>query len=93
MGMALNGEREQNLLALEGDQEPEDPDAACISLEAEVPEVLFQGMRDFIRSHPQWDQYSVITSALAGFLFQNGCQDQSVSEHYLDGLFVRPGAP
>jgi len=60
-----------------------------VSLEAEVPEVLFDGMREFISSHPDWDQYSVITSALAGFLFQNGCSDSSVTQHYLDGLFLR----
>jgi hypothetical protein len=64
--------------------------SASVSLEAEVPEVLFVGMRDFISAHPHWDQYSVITSALAGFLFQNGCQEPIVSEHYLDGLFQRP---
>lgn len=60
-----------------------------ISLEAEVPEVLFNGMRDFIHSHPHWDQYSLISSALASFLFQNGCNDHQVSKHYLDGLFQR----
>lgn len=63
---------------------------ASVSLEAEVPEVLFEGMRSFIRTHPHWDQYSVISSALAGFLFQNGCNDQSVTRHYLDGLFHKP---
>ena len=63
---------------------------ASVSLEAEVPEVLFEGMRSFIHSHPDWDQYSVISSALAGFLFQNGCGDQQVTRHYLDGLFSRP---
>jgi hypothetical protein len=47
-------------------------------------------MRSFLENHPQWDQYSVITSALAGFLFQNGCHDRSVTQHYLDGLFLRP---
>lgn len=62
---------------------------SSISLEAEVPEVLFEGMRDFLRAHPQWDQYSLITSALAGFLFQNGCSDHSVTQHYLDGLFLQ----
>lgn len=69
-----------------------DPERAptCVTLEAEVPEVLFQGMRSFLENHPQWDQYSVITSALAGFLFQNGCHDRSVTQHYLDGLFLRP---
>lgn len=65
--------------------------AARVSLEAEVPEVLFDGMRHFIRNHPDWDQYSVITSALAGFLFQNGCGDRCVTQHYLDGLFQREG--
>lgn len=59
----------------------------CISLEAEVPEVLFDGMREFLSDHPDWDQYSVITSALAGFLFQNGCTDRCVSSFYLDGIF------
>lgn len=63
---------------------------ARISLEAEVPEVLFQGMREFIATHPSWDQYQLITSALAGFLFQNGCQEHCVTKHYLDGLFLRP---
>ncbi len=64
---------------------------ARVSLEAEVPEVLFDGMRHFIHSHPHWDQYTVITSALAGFLYQNGCGDSSVTQHYLDGLFLRQG--
>ncbi|MDM7952698.1 MAG: DUF2811 domain-containing protein [Cyanobium sp. CZS 25K] len=65
-------------------------DVTSVSLEAEVPEVLYEGMRDFINTHPLWDQYSVITSALAGFLFQNGCQEPVVSQHYLDGLFQKP---
>ena len=65
--------------------------AARISLEAEVPEVLFDGMRAFLQSRPDWDQYRVITSALAGFLFQNGCGDRCVAQHYLNGLFMRAG--
>ena len=58
-----------------------------ISLEAELPEVLFEGMKAFIAANPGWDQYSVITSALACFLFQNGCSDKCVTQHYLDGMF------
>lgn len=65
--------------------------AARISLEAEVPEVLFDGMRAFLQSRPDWDQYRLITSALAGFLFQNGCGDRCVAQHYLNGLFMRAG--
>lgn len=69
--------------------DPEQPQGAPrISLEAEVPEALFDGMKAFLSNRPDWDQYRVITSALAGFLFQNGCSDQSVTQHYLNGLFV-----
>lgn len=60
-----------------------------VNLEAEVPEVLFDGLREFIRAHPNWDQYRVITSALAGFLFQNGCSEHTVLQHYVDGLFLQ----
>ena len=58
-----------------------------VSLEAEVPETLFIGMREFIRKHPQWDQYSVITFALADFLFLNGARDACVKDRYLAALF------
>ena len=60
-----------------------------ISLEAEVPEVLLDGMRDFLSRHPHMDQMQLITSALASFLFQNGSNDRLVTQHYLDGLFER----
>lgn len=73
----------------EGETGVDAGEALNVSLEAEVPEVLFEGMRQFISSNPDWDQYSLITSALAGFLFQNGCSDRSVTQFYLDGLFLR----
>ncbi|PHX67759.1 MAG: hypothetical protein CK549_04360 [Cyanobium sp. Baikal-G2] len=31
----------------------------------------------------------MISSALSSFLFQHGCADQGVSQHYLNGLFLR----
>ena len=61
--------------------------AAYVSMEAEIPEVLYRGMKDFIGEHPSWDQYQVMSSALAHFLFQNGCDDRAVTERYLDDLF------
>ena len=64
--------------------------AAYVSLEAEIPEVLYRGMKDFIGTNPSWDQYRVMSSALAHFLFQNGCVDRAVTERYLDDLFTRP---
>ncbi len=63
-----------------------------VSLEAEIPEVLYAGMKDFIGSNPSWDQYRVMSSALANFLFQNGCSDRAVTERYLDDLFKRSDA-
>ena len=62
---------------------------AYVSMEAEIPEVLYRGMKDFIGEHPQWDQYRVMSSALAHFLFQNGCEDRAVTERYLNDRFSR----
>ena len=60
-----------------------------ISLEAEIPEALFGSMQGFLQSNPQWDQYQLVSSALASFLFQNGSNDRAVAQHYLNGLFSR----
>jgi hypothetical protein len=67
------------------------PDHAplTVSVENQMPQDLFDAMRDFIRRHPQWDQYRLMQAALAGFLFQHGCHDRVVARHYLDGLFQR----
>ena len=62
---------------------------AYVSLEAEIPEVLYRGMKDFIGDHPTWDQYRVMSSALAHFLFQNGSDNRAVSERYLNELFMQ----
>jgi hypothetical protein len=84
---AHQGQAKINLAGGHGDQASPD---SSISLEAEVPELLYEGMRQFISNHPQWDQYRLVTSALANFLFQNGCSDQTVNQHYLNGLFLKP---
>tara|TARA_B100000700_G_C14852861_1_gene764811 strand:+ start:135 stop:392 length:258 start_codon:yes stop_codon:yes gene_type:complete len=58
-----------------------------VSLEAEIPEALYNGLKTFINSNPDWDQYKIMSSALANFLFQNGCEDRAVTERYLNDLF------
>ncbi len=58
-----------------------------ISLEAEIPEALYKGMNEFLAANPKWDQYSLMSSALANFLFQNGSNDRAVTERYLNDLF------
>ncbi len=62
-------------------------DPMSISLEAEVPEALYVGMKDFISGNHDWDQSKLISSAIANFLFQNGSDDRAVTEKYLNDIF------
>ena len=64
-----------------------DFDLTSISLEAEVPEALYVGMKDFISGNDNWDQSKLISSAIANFLFQNGSDDRAVTEKYLNDIF------
>ena len=64
-----------------------DLDLMSISLEAEVPEALYVGMKDFIYGNEDWDQSKLISSAIANFLFQNGSDDRAVTERYLNDIF------
>ena len=64
-----------------------DLDLMSISLEAEVPEALYIGMKDFISGNEQWSQSKLISSAIANFLFQNGSDDRAVTEKYLNDIF------
>ena len=65
---------------------------SLVSMEAEIPEVLYLGMKNFIGLNPCWDQYRLLSSAIAQFLVQNGCTDRAVTERYLDDLFRRSQA-
>lgn len=60
-----------------------------VSVVNEFPQDLYEAMAEFIAAHPNWDQYRLLQAAVAGFLFQNGCQDRAVARHYLNGLFQR----
>lgn len=66
---------------------------AYVSVVNEFPQDLYEAMGAFIASHPNWDQYRLLQAAVAGFLFQNGCQDRAVARHYLNGLFQRQPQP
>ena len=60
-----------------------------MNLEVEISEHLYTEMKSFLGSNPNWDQYSLMSSALANFLFQNGSEDSSVRERYMNDLFSR----
>ena len=64
-----------------------DLDFMPICLEAEVPEALYVGIKDFISGNKNWDQSKLISSAIANFLFQNGSEDRAVTEKYLNDIF------
>ncbi len=85
--MELNQLESISNLSTSSSDEEISPDS-CISLEAEVPEALYMGMKDFISDNPKWDQYQLMSSAIANFLFQNGCCDRAVTEKYLNDLFT-----
>jgi len=80
----MNQARQTNL----NDINAEDCTSKKVSLETELSEALYNTMKDFVLSNPTWDQYKLINSALATFLVQNGCTDDSVSEIYLNQLFT-----
>ena len=58
-----------------------------VSVENQLPQDLYEATSRFISSHPQWDQYRLVQVAIAGFLFQQGCDERVVAQHYLKGLF------
>ena len=64
-----------------------DFEVMSITLEAEVPEALYVGMKDFVSNNEKWDQSKLISSAIANFLFQNGSDDRAVTEKYLNDIF------
>ena len=61
-----------------------------MSLETEIPEVLFKEMKDFIHSSSDFDRRTFINSALTDFLLQNGCQVQHLKESYWKYLLNHP---
>ncbi|MFM7676151.1 MAG: DUF2811 domain-containing protein [Synechococcus sp.] len=60
-----------------------------VRIDNEIPHDLGQAMGNFLASHPQWSEGRLLQAALAGFLFQHGCQERAVVRLYLDGLFRR----
>ena len=60
-----------------------------MSLETEIPELLFSEMKDFIESSADFDRQSFINSALTDFLLQNGCQVKQLKDSYSKYLLNR----
>ena len=60
---------------------------ATVSLYAAVPETLHDSLKNYLETHPDWDQDRVMTAALSLFLLQNGDSDRRAARVYLETLF------
>ncbi|MGB3239514.1 MAG: DUF2811 domain-containing protein [Geitlerinemataceae cyanobacterium] len=68
---------------------------ATISILAEIPESLHESLKNYLDSHPDWDQDRVFSAALSLFLLQNGDSDtpeasqnyRRAAKVYLETLF------
>lgn len=58
-----------------------------ITILAEIPEVLHEGLQTYLNSHPDWDYDRALTAALGLFLLQ-GEQSTPVTRIYLDSMRV-----
>ena len=69
--------------------------STTVSILAEIPEELHETLKNYLESHPDWDQDRVFAAALSLFLLQNGGSDRVGTAHsyrstakvYLKALF------
>jgi hypothetical protein len=56
---------------------------STVSILAEIPEELHETLRNYLETHPDWDQDRVFAAALSLFLLQNGsCNSANTSRSY-----------
>tara|TARA_B100001996_G_scaffold8604_1_gene7277 strand:- start:83 stop:343 length:261 start_codon:yes stop_codon:yes gene_type:complete len=58
-----------------------------ISFQTEIPKSIQKAMKDYIETHPNWDQYRLLQAALAGFLIQNGISSRLITRLYIGNMF------
>jgi hypothetical protein len=57
---------------------------STVSIFTEIPETLHESLKNYLESHPDWDQNRVLTAALSLFLLQNGDSDRRAARVYLE---------
>ena len=58
-----------------------------VNIFTEIPEALHESLKNYLDTHPDWDQNRVLTAALSLFLLQNGESDRRAARVYLETLF------
>ena len=57
------------------------------SFKCELQENLQNAMKNFVEEHPNWDQYRILQTAIAGFLMQKGFQNRDLTRLYVGNMF------
>ncbi|MFM2063332.1 MAG: hypothetical protein RLZZ507_3002 [Cyanobacteriota bacterium] len=60
-----------------------------VSIFTVIPEALHESLKNYLETHPDWDQTRVLTAALSLFLLQNGESDRQAARIYLETLFYQ----
>jgi Protein of unknown function (DUF2811) len=71
-----------------------------VSILAEIPEELHDSLKNYLETHPTWDQDRVFAAALSLFLLQNSDSKTTTSAQnyracarvYLETLFQQPSS-
>ncbi|MGK7874121.1 MAG: DUF2811 domain-containing protein [Xenococcaceae cyanobacterium] len=69
-----------------------------VSILAEIPEELHESLKNYLETHPNWDQDRVFAAALSLFFLQNGGGKTTQASQnyracarvYLETLFEQP---
>ncbi|MFZ4666442.1 MAG: DUF2811 domain-containing protein [Prochlorotrichaceae cyanobacterium] len=65
---------------------------SMVSILADIPEELYESLKCYLETHPEWDQDRIFAAALSLFLLQNGDSDRRAARVYLDTLFQKQAA-
>jgi len=57
-----------------------------ISFKCELHQNLQRAMKEFVETHPNWDQYRILQAAIAGFLMQKGFQNRNLTRLYVGNM-------
>lgn len=49
---------------------------ATVSILTEIPETLHESLKNYLETHPDWDEKRVLTAALSLFILQNSTSDE-----------------
>jgi hypothetical protein len=58
-----------------------------VSILSEIPETLYESLKSYLTTHPDWTQDRVVTVGVSLFLLQNYNCDRRAAQVYLESVF------